>query len=58
MTTTENLIDLDYTNNPFDLYDKTIWDIKNNEKKQMIEILTTKFIKVKQIILYINYIFK
>jgi len=58
MTTTDNLIDLDYTNNPFYLYDKNIWDIKNNEKKQMIEILTTKFIKVKQIILYINYIFK
>jgi hypothetical protein len=49
MTTTENLIDLDYTNNPFDLYDKTIWDIKNNEKKQLIEyldnIISTKFEK-------------
>jgi len=49
MTTTDNLIDLDYTNNPFDLYDKTIWDIKNNEKKQLIEyldnIISTKFEK-------------
>jgi hypothetical protein len=49
MTTTENLIDLDYSNNPFDLYDKTIWDIKNNEKKQLIEyldnIISTKFEK-------------
>ena len=49
METTDNLIDLDYTNNPFDLYDKTIWDIKNNEKKQLIEyidnIISTKFEK-------------
>jgi len=49
MTTTDNLIDLDYTNNPFDLYDKNIWDIKNNEKKQLIEyidnIISTKFEK-------------
>jgi hypothetical protein len=49
METTNNLIDLDYTNNPFDLYDKTIWDIKNNEKKQLIEyldnIISTKFEK-------------
>jgi len=49
MTTTDNLIDLDYSNNPFDLYDKTIWDIKNNEKKQLIEyldnIISTKFEK-------------
>ena len=50
MATTNNLIDLEeYTNNPFDLYDKTIWDIKNNEKKQLIEyidnIISTKFEK-------------
>jgi hypothetical protein len=49
MTTTDNLIDLDYSNNPFDLYDKTIWDIKNNEKKQLIayldNIISTKFEK-------------
>jgi hypothetical protein len=49
MATINNLIDLEYTNNPFDLYDKTIWDIKNNEKKQLIEhidnIISTKFEK-------------
>ena len=50
MATINNLIDLEeYTNNPFDLYDKTICDIKNNEKKQLIEhidnIISTKFEK-------------
>jgi hypothetical protein len=46
---TNNLIDLDYANNSFELHNTTIWDIENNEKKQLIEyidnIISTKFEK-------------